>query len=495
MMLQFHIRLRPLLVVLLCHFLPGRTQAQNTDSIQKEWSIRHASKAPALARFNDAKFGMFIHFGLYAKPAGQWKGEKIPGLAEWIMYHAMIPKADYKALAATFNPNKFNADEWVSYAKQAGMRYIVITTKHHDGFALFDSNVSDFTITKATPFKRDLVDELYRACQKHGLRFGVYYSQIIDWWDGWDGGMIRADRGRNDMKKENPMNTWDPNKTTREAYLTTKSKPQVAELLTKYPDMLELWFDYWYEGQADLYCNRQISYDFYDQVYRLQPQCLVNSRIGSGLGDFSAAGDNEIPVEGKMNYWETPGTLNNTWGYNQYDHDWKSIDELLFWIVEIASKGGNYLLNVGPKPDGTFPTESIEQLKQIGAWMRVNGEAIYGTRKWLVRKEGSLQKTIKGTDMREQQGFKADFTPEDFWFTQKDNHVYALALKPATAGKVVLKTFATRASIPKASQVKAVSVLGVDQSISWKQTERGLEVQMPQNQQFPKGYALKITLR
>ena len=175
------------------------------------------ARLAAFDEFNDAKFGLFIHWGLYSQLAGEWKGEKIPGLTEWIMYHAVIPKADYLKLAATFNPTKFDAEAWVKAAKDAGMRYLVITSKHHDGFAMYRTGIVRNHSIEATPFGRDPIDELYRACKKHGLRFGVYYSQVIDWLDGWDGGMLYANRDRFDMAKHNPMNTWDPNKTTREA--------------------------------------------------------------------------------------------------------------------------------------------------------------------------------------------------------------------------------------------------------------------------------------
>ncbi|MCU0353217.1 MAG: alpha-L-fucosidase [Cytophagales bacterium] len=466
--------------------------AQTDEHIQTEWKQKHTSKAAALEEFNDLKFGMFIHWGLYSIPAGEWKGQKIPGLAEWIMYHAFIPKSEYGALAAQFNPVQFNAEQWAVFAKNAGMKYLVITAKHHDGFAMYDSQVSGFNVVKATPFKRDPIDELYQACKKHGIRFGVYYSHIIDWWDGWDGGMLAADRKMTDMDKKNPMNTWDANKTTRETYINNKAKLQVAELLRKYPDMVQVWFDYWYEGKSDLYTNRQISYDFYSSVYNLQPKCLVSSRIGGGLGDYAAAGDNEIPTEGRMTYWETPGTLNNTWGYNKFDKDWKATEELLFWIAEIASKGGNYLLNVGPKADGSFPAESVRQLESVGKWMKTNGEAIYGTKKWALRREGSEAKKMKGTEEREREGFRADFKPEDFWFTAKGKTVYAIALKPAPNRLSRIRTFGQSNATGKSVKIQKVSVLGTTSPVKWKQTAEALEVQIPASLNTPNGYTVKI---
>ena len=448
----------------------------------------HKSKELALQEFNDAKFGLFIHWGLYSQLAGEWKGQKIPGLSDWIQYHAMISKADYCNLAGSFNPVQFNAEQWVLAAKNAGMKYIVITSKHHDGFSMYNTKFSDYSITKATPFKRDPIDELYNACKKHGLRFGVYYSQIIDWRDGWDGGMLKADRKMTDMDKANPMNTWDPNNVTREEYLQKKAYPQVKELITKYPDMLEVWFDYWYEGSGDKYCTPQISYNFYKTLYDVSPKCLVSSRIGSGLGDFAAAGDNEILTDSKMAYWETPGTVNNTWGYSKFDNDWKTPEELIFWIVDIASKGGNYLLNVGPKADGTIPVHSLELLSEVGTWMKVNGEAIYGTKKWSVAKEGPNTLKMKGTDAREKEGFKSNFTPEDFWFTQKGKNLYAISLTKPTANALI-KSFNS-----KIGKITDVEIPGKGK-VKYEQTENGLKISIPPGFTPQGGYVIKVQLK
>lgn len=194
---------RTIAVLLMC--LP--VHAQLAGEQQRQWEQMHRSKTAGFEEFNEAKFGLFIHWGLYSQLGGEWKGGKVPGLTEWIMYHAMIPRADYLKLAQTFNPVRFDADAWVRAAKDAGMRYVVITSKHHDGFALYRTKIASQHSIAATPFKRDPIDELYQACRKHGLRFGVYYSQVIDWLDGWDGGMLYANRNRSEMAKNNPMNT------------------------------------------------------------------------------------------------------------------------------------------------------------------------------------------------------------------------------------------------------------------------------------------------
>jgi len=481
-------------LILLFLLIAGTVQAQLTKELKERWNQMHKSKELALKEFNEAKFGLFIHWGLYSRLAGEWKGQKIPGLGEWIMYHAMIPRADYGKLAKEFNPVQFNAEQWVLATKDAGMKYIIITSKHHDGFSMYSTKISKYNIVYATPFKRDPIDELYNACKKNGIRFGVYYSQIIDWYDGWDGGMLRANRKMADLDKENPMNTWDPDKTTREMYLQNKSLPQVKELIAKYPDMLEMWFDYWYEGEADKYNTPQTSFQFYKTLYDASPKCLVSSRIGSGLGDFAAAGDNEILSGSKMAYWETPGTVNNTWGYSKFDNDWKTLGEIIFWIVDIASKGGNYLLNVGPKADGTIPAESLKLLSGVGKWMKIHGEAIYGTKKWELSHEGPTNLSMKGTDDREKNGFNKGFSHEDFWFSAKDNVLYVTALKWPESKQVLVKSLA-RILADDLSKIRSLTMLGSTQEISWKTNPEGLLVSLPSEKPNLNGYVLKITFR
>jgi alpha-L-fucosidase len=470
--------------------LPALAQLPPADA--QRWKQMHESKAAAFEEFNDAKFGLFIHWGLYSELAGEWKGEKIPGLTEWIMYHAVISKADYLKLAPAFNPTKFDADAWVKAAKDAGMRYLVITSKHHDGFAMYRTSIIPNHSIAITPFTRDPIDELYRACKKHGLRFGVYYSQVIDWLDGWDGGMLYANRDRFDMAKHNPMNTWDPNKTTREKYLSEKAVPQVKELIHKYPDMLEVWFDYWYEGKEDLYINPEISFGFYKALYESSPKCLVSTRIGNGLGDFAATGDNEIPDKARLNWWETPGTMNNTWGYSKFDNDWKSTEELIFWLVDIASKGGNYLLNIGPKADGTIPEQSLERLAGLGRWTKVNGESIYGTHRWLVDREGTTKPEIKGTSEREASGFSAKFTALDFWFTTRQGKVYVNSFTKPADGHIRIKTLARNNPATRNMTVASVRLLGYNGSLKWQQTAGALEVEWPQGFNPAYGYCLEV---
>lgn len=470
--------------------LPGF--AQLPAEKQKQWTQMHESKRAGFDEFNDAKFGLFIHWGLYSQLGGEWKGEKIPGLTEWIMYHAVIPRAEYMKLATSFNPVKFDADSWVKAAKDAGMRYLVVTSKHHDGFALYKTGIAREHSIAVTPFGRDPIDELYRACKRQGVRFGVYYSQVIDWLDGWDGGMLYADRDRFDLAKNTPMNTWDRVDTTREKYLNGKAIPQVRELIGKYPDMLEVWFDYWYEGKRDRYINAEISYSFYKALYEGAPKTLVSTRIGNALGDFAAAGDNQIPEKTRLPYWETPGTMNNTWGYSKFDNDWKSPEELIFWLVDIASKGGNYLLNIGPKADGTIPDQSLARLAALGRWTKVNGDSIYGTRRWLVDREGTTKPAIKGTAEREKEGFAARFTSSDFWFTAKQGRVFVNAFVKPADGVIRVKTLAEGNPATKGLAVKSVRLLGHNGTVQWKQTASALEVQWPKGFNAGFGYCLEV---
>ncbi len=310
-----------------------------------------------LAWFRDAKYGLFIHWGLYAIPAGQWKGQTIPGIGEWIMNRAKIPAAEYAQLAKQFNPVKFDADAWVKLAKDAGMKYIVITSKHHDGFALFKSGASPFNVVDATPFKRDVLKELAAACAKQGIRLGFYYSQSQDWHEPNGAG-----------------NTWDfgaDSLKNYDAYLRGKAEPQVKELLTAYGPVALLWFD------TPRMMTGDRAHRFTELVRSLQPNTLIDGRLGEG-GDYVSTGDNAIPSALRTEVWEVPATLNHTWGYRSDDQDWKSPGEVIFKLMDVVSKGGNYLLNVGPMPNGEMPQAAQDILRAAGRWLKVNGEAVYG---------------------------------------------------------------------------------------------------------------------
>ena len=317
-----------------------------------------ARAADRMRWWREARFGMFIHWGLYAVPAGSYKGKECPGIGEWIMYRCQIPAKEYEQYAGQLNPVKFDADQWARLAKRAGMKYLVITSKHHDGFAMFDSPSSDYDIVDRTPWGKDPMAALAKACRKHGLKLCFYYSQYQDW--------HHPNGGRNFWD-------YDEEKKDLDRYLSEKCIPQLRELLTQYGPIGLIWFDT--PGKLtpaqSLRCKRF--------VHRLQPGCLVSGRVGNEVGDYGSMGDNQIPAGRVVGDWETPATMNDTWGFKRQDHNWKSVKTLLRLLVDLASKGVNYLLNVGPTAEGLIPRPSIDRLKAIGKWMKVNGEAIHGT--------------------------------------------------------------------------------------------------------------------
>lgn len=306
-----------------------------------------------------ARFGMFIHWGIYTVPAGEWNGKPVPGLGEWIMNRARIPVAEYEKLAARFDPVKFNAGQWVAIARNAGMKYITITAKHHDGFAMYGSKVSKYNIVDATPFHRDPMKELATACRRAGIKLCFYYSQTQDW-----------------HEPDAVGNTWDfpdESKKNFQRYYDDKVLPQVRELLTNYGPIGLIWFDT--PRNITLEQSRKLA----GLVHQLQPMCLVSGRVGHGLGDYDSAGDNQISVGAVKRPWETPVTTNDTWGFKKDDHNWKSAQVLIRQLATTSSRGGNYLLNVGPTSEGVIPPEAVERLARIGKWMKVNGESIYST--------------------------------------------------------------------------------------------------------------------
>jgi len=324
------------------------------------WGAASGGDTPAArgAWLRDSRFALFVHWGLYSELAGEWQGKRYFGIAEWIMCRAQIPVADYEAVAARFNPTGFDAREWVRLAKAAGMRHIMITAKHHDGFAMFKSAVSRFNIVDATPFGRDPMKELAEACRAEGLRLGFYYSQTADWHEpdgvgnGWDPSFPKA----RDFRR----------------YLRGKALPQIEELLTHYGPIAGIWFDT--PGPITI----EESKELVDLVHRLQPECLVNSRIGNGLGDYDTLGDQEIPRRPRPGLWETPDTHNDTWAYSRYDLNWKGPREIAERLVRVVSRGGTYLLNVGPDGSGRIPAASARILRQVGQWVHGHEEAIHG---------------------------------------------------------------------------------------------------------------------
>jgi alpha-L-fucosidase len=320
--------------------------------------------------FKEAKFGLFIHWGPYSMLEGEWNGKKVKvgSNAEWAMKFLKIPVNEYRELAGGMNPVKFDAREWVRLAKETGMKYLVITAKHHDGFAMYKSQVTPYNIVDWTPFKRDPLKELARACAEEGIVFGVYYSHREDW--DHSGGY------GNDWEYNNDWgaNYYNPEKFDK--YLNEFAKPQLRELLTNYGPVGMVWFD------RGLYTKEQ-GEDFMRFVKQYQPKALVNSRVGhyymENVGDFQEMPDKGIPAAAIDDYFQTPQTLNHTWGYSKSDTLWKSPETIIQQLIEVVSRGGSYLLNMGPKGNGEIPEATVKIFKEVGAWVNRNAEGIYGT--------------------------------------------------------------------------------------------------------------------
>jgi alpha-L-fucosidase len=335
-----------------------------------------AQKNARMAWWRDAQFGMFIHWGAYSVPAGMYHGERVPGIGEWIMSRSKVPVTEYEQFVRTFNPAQYDAEQWVRTAKDAGMKYIILTSKHHDGFALFDSKVSNYDMVDASPYHRDALKALSDAARRQGMKFGVYYS-IMDW--------HHPDAQAPNTPDYNSRTWKNPNFNR---YVETYMKPQLKELLTQYPNIDVLWFDgEWIADWSD-----EQGHDLYAYLKAIKPSLIINNRVGhsrQGMGGMSANKDapgdfgtpeQEVPATGLPGIdWETCMTMNDTWGFKSFDDGWKDSRTLLRTMIDAASKGGNFLLNVGPTPTGVIPSESVSRLQEMGKWMRANGDAIYAT--------------------------------------------------------------------------------------------------------------------
>ncbi|HSH08779.1 MAG TPA: alpha-L-fucosidase [Oceanipulchritudo sp.] len=402
--------------------------------------------------WRDATFGMFIHWGLYAVPAGYYNGEPVPGIGEWIMDRAQIPVEEYEKFATQFNPVQFNAEEWVRIAKDAGMKYIVITSKHHDGFCLWDSQVTDYDIVDATPYGRDLLAQLRDACEAAGIKLCFYHS-IMDWHHP----DAQAPHYPNYNTKEK-LNPAFPN------YYENYLKPQVAELITNYHPYVM-----WYDGEWIPEFTHEMGLEFYNFNRSLKPDLIVNNRVDKGrrgmkginkddqryAGDFGTP-EQEILESAAAFDWESCMTMNNTWGYKKDDQDWKSAATLIHNLADIAAKGGNYLLNVGPTAEGLIPQPSVERLAEMGAWLRVNGEAVYATNKGDPYSEGDSIRYTRSKDGR---------------------FIYAIAL--AWPGETLELTQV----IPQSGS--DIFMLGYDQPLDWSTDGNTLRIAMPALLQEP----------
>ncbi|MEO7461870.1 MAG: alpha-L-fucosidase [Ferruginibacter sp.] len=466
-MKKFYLNL--LSVFLYSLILSNSSIAQTTSLKTKE----------SLQEWQNDKFGLFLHWGLYSQAAGLWKGKPYRGNEHFMIYEKASLK-EYGALANDFNPTKFNAEQWVLYAKNAGMKYIVITTKHHDGFAMWNSATNDYNIIKRSPFKRDPLKELADACKKHGMKLGFYYSLGRDWED--------PDVPTNWPTKGGRSNLADyPNEDIKvlSKYIERKVKPQIKELLTQYGPIEVIWFD------TPELLTKEMSTDLLHLIKNLQPNCIVNSRIGNGLGDYKVS-EQEITAKTILTPWEACITMSKGWGYNRFDTAWKSAELLVRQLVEIVSKGGNLLLNVGPKGTGEFPPEAVDRLKAIGGWMKINKEAIYGTNPWEISNELVSDKTLSHAVVHDALG---DVTSKiilpDIYFTAKENTVYVIARSWKDA-KLPIKSLANNKH-----SIKSVNLLGCKCKLKWKADEYQLTIKMPKENKLPKAvpvYVFKVVL-
>lgn len=311
--------------------------------------------------FADGNYAMFIHWGVYSQLANKVDGKTYYGIGEWIMNGNMagIPVDKYKELAKTFNPVKFNAMEIAQLAKDVGMKYIIITSKHHDGFAMYHSKANAFNIVDATPFDRDPMKELAEACRKLGLGFGFYYSHNQDWTfpGGGNGPKIDA----------------QGNPATFDDYFQKKCLPQVKEITSEYGPISLVWFD----TPGDMpkkYVEQLVAV-----VRQNQPDALVSGRAGHGLGDYQTLGDMELPNRNVEGLWEAVDTTNDSWGYAWYDENWKTPKEIIQRLITCVARGGTYMLNIGPRGDGSIPDRAASALRQSGVWIQQHPQVVYGT--------------------------------------------------------------------------------------------------------------------
>lgn len=370
-----------MIIVLLAFIGIANISCNVQAPIEENKEVASISDDERMEWWRDARFGMFIHWGAYAIPGGERNGEICGGGAEWIMDKLDYTIEDYEnEVVALFNPVQFNADDWVSMAKDAGMKYIVLTSKHHDGFCLWDSETTNYDVMEAAPFKRDIVKELAEACKKQGIKLGLYHS-IVDWHHPQAQAPLypNYNAGQRDSTVFNPEFP---------EYYENYLKPQVRELITQYDNVDVVWFD----GDWIPDYTSEMGKELYNMILDIKPTAIVNNRVDKGrmgmegmdkegefAGDFGTP-EQEIPATGIDSDWESCMTMNGSWGYKPSDAKWKSSKRLIQNLIDIVSKGGNFLLNVGPDGQGLFPQASIDRLKAIGVWTKANGESIYGAK-------------------------------------------------------------------------------------------------------------------
>lgn len=444
-----------------------------------------AERSLRMQWWREARFGMFIHWGFYAVPAGVHNGEIVDAKhgSEWIQCDALLRRDEYEVYARQFNPVAFDADQWVKLARDAGMKYMVITSKHHDGFSMYDTRVSDYNIVQATPFDRDPLRELSEACKRQGIHFGVYYSQL-DW--------------------HHPAQENDPEREGRHAYRFNRMRPgmkdsymadmkaQLKELIQNYH--VEVLF---FDGEWVPWWTQEDGRELLRYVHELNPAIIVNNRIGKRKkedGDYGTP-EQKIPAEGLDYDWETNMTLNGTWGYKSYDHNWKSTEELIRKLVDIASKGGNFLLNVGPDARGVIPQPSAERLRGVGKWLDINGEAIYATRLWnpYAKIDPNSGADAFGPGPEEQPTDDPSTGAADgrhVRFTRNDDALFAVFFEWPENGQVVLEQLAQGRI---AQSIATVQLLGSPAVLKWSCDTNGLHIRLPDQKPCEHAWALKVT--
>uniref|UniRef100_UPI003564765F alpha-L-fucosidase n=1 Tax=Pontiella sp. TaxID=2837462 RepID=UPI003564765F len=340
----------------------GFAAEQRMNEMWGESTVKlRAENAERGQLFNDGNYAMFIHWGLYSQLANQVDGKTYYGIGEWIMNPRMagIPPAEYKKLAKTFNPQQFDAKYIAKLAKDAGMKYIIITAKHHDGFAMYDSPACDFNITKTTPWAKDPMHELAAACRAEGLGFGFYYSQNQDWtYPGGNGGPQTDENGKTKTFKD---------------YFYEKCLPQVEEITSNYGPIELVWFDT--PGKIP----KEYVEELIAVVRKNQPHALVSGRVGHNMGDYQTLGDMEVPHHNVPGMWESVDTTNDSWAYAWYDEYWKTPKEILRRLIASVGRGGTYMLNIGPRGDGSVPDRAARSLRASGEWIRTYPQVVYAT--------------------------------------------------------------------------------------------------------------------
>lgn len=441
-------------------------------------ALQAQDSADKMEWFREARFGLFINWGGYTAMAGEWKGRN--DYNEFIMLQARIPIKEYEQEVKKINPYDFDADEWIRAAKKTGVKYIVYSAKHHDGFAMYHSKCSPYNIYDFTPFKRDPLAELAVACRKHGMKLGIYYSLGRDWHD--------PDVPTNWPVKAGRSNTWDfPDEDAKDVnrYMERKAKPQIKELLEQYnPDLI--WFD------TPELTPRAQSIAIRKMILDYNPNIIINDRIGNRQGDYRTVEqrkvDKIIPPD-----WEACITMSRSWGYMKSDNAFKSTPKLIGLLIDMASKGGNLLLNVGPTPEGVFQERNLVRMKRIGKWLQTNGEAIYGSKPWKVYGE-ELQQAEEAEVVREK-GFEdavydaTGAVVQDIRFTVNNGYLYVFARDWRTP------EIRVRSLAGSAGKVKSVELLGCRKKVEWKQTDEGLSVRIPDKAKNDLNiYTLKIKL-